>query len=479
MSASTGLNIVSSTTAGAVAVSQIVPPAWLHELTLAGANLNACWVKLMVWLADFPWLAIGDGISAFVFYYPLVMAYAWMIGAIIYYLRWERRDGDTEADMPVLDRYPQVSILVPCYNEGENIRETIEYLLRQKYPNYEIVAINDGSRDNTLAILQGLAEAHDKVRVVNLASNQGKAMALRAGALLTESEYLVCIDGDALLGPEAITWMMRHFLRSPYVGAVTGNPRIRTRSTLLGKVQVGEFSAIVGLIKRAQRTYGRIFTVSGVIAGFRKSALHDVGYWSNDMVTEDIDISWKLQLQGWDIHFEPNALCWVLMPETLKGLWNQRLRWSQGGAEVLLRYSRQLFTWSARRMWPIYLECLLSIVWSYLMALMIAVWLASEMFDLQRHVISGLIPDWTAMLLSVTCLAQFGVSLAIDSRYEAKIGGVSRYYYWMIWYPLVYWLNNVATTVVGFLKAVVKEQGQRAIWVTLDRGVLKRDRTRD
>ena len=84
---------------------------------------------------------------------------------------------------------------------------------------------------------------------------------------------------------------MWHLANGPRVGAVTGNPRIRNRSTLLGRLQVGEFSSIIGLIKRAQRIYGRIFTVSGVIAGFRISALHQVGYWNTDMVTEDIDVS--------------------------------------------------------------------------------------------------------------------------------------------------------------------------------------------
>ena len=446
--------------------------AKLLELLAAG------WGMLLHGLAAFPWLDIGHGISSFIFYYPLVMSYVWIIGAILYYFLWERRDGDTELNMPVLREYPPVSILIPCYNEGENIRETLEFLLLQKYPHYEIVAINDGSKDNTLEVLRTLAAQHDKIRVVHLDTNQGKAMALRAGALLTKNEFLVCIDGDALLGPEAVTWMMRHFLDNPRVGAVTGNPRIRTRSTLLGKIQVGEFSAIVGLIKRAQRVYGRIFTVSGVIAAFRKSALHRVGYWSNDMVTEDIDISWTLQLNGWAIHFEPNALCWVLMPETLKGLWKQRLRWSQGGAEVLLRYSSQVLHWSARRMWPIWLECLVSIVWSYLMVIGLGIWGGSQAFDLHAHLITGLIPSWTGMLLSVTCLIQFAVSLGIDSRYEKKFGGIGRYYYWMIWYPLVYWINNVITTVFGFLRALAKEQGQRAVWVTLDRGVLKRDRTR-
>jgi biofilm PGA synthesis N-glycosyltransferase PgaC len=110
-----------------------------------------------------------------------------------------------------------------------------------------------------------------------------------------------------LLDPYATHWLVSHLIDSSRVGAVTGNPRIRNRSTLLGKLQVGEFSSIIGLIKRAQRVYGRIFTVSGVIAAFRKSALHDVGYWNTDMVTEDIDISWRLQMRHWEIRYEPNA----------------------------------------------------------------------------------------------------------------------------------------------------------------------------
>lgn len=116
---------------------------------------------------------------------------------------------------------------------------------------------------------------------------------------------------------------------NPRVGAVTGNPRIRTRSTLIGKVQVGEFSSIIGLIKRTQRVYGGVYRFR-VIAAFRRSALADVGYWSDDMITEDIDISWKLQLRRWSVFYEPRALCWILMPETLRGLWKQRLRWAKG-----------------------------------------------------------------------------------------------------------------------------------------------------
>ncbi len=419
----------------------------------------------------YEWSMLDGFVEGFIYYYPLFMAYIWMFGAIIFYFRYEWRNIGNAEHLPELSEYPSVSVLIPCYNEAENIAETVGILMQQKYPHFEVIAINDGSKDNTLAILQDLSKQHNRLRVVNLATNQGKAMGLRTGALLANSEILVCIDGDALLAPEAIAWMVKPFLNNPGVGAITGNPRIRNRSTLLGRIQVGEFSAIVGMIKRAQRTYGRVFTISGVIAAFRKSALHDVGYWSNDMVTEDIDISWKLQLAGWSILFEPNALCWVLMPESLSGLWNQRVRWAQGGTEVMLRYFRQMFRWSSHSMWPLYAECFISIAWAFLILGNVLYWpveLLSASTDESLHDLS---PSWTSMLLSLTCLIQFAVSLAIDSRYEYLTGGTARYYYWMIWYPIVYWLINVGTTITGSIKAIRKKRGQRAIWVTLDRGL--------
>ena len=430
--------------------------------------------KLLIWqewLEEIPWQHFDEFISRFVFYYPLLMAYVWMIGGIVYFIRWELKAKDFAKEPPALPGYPPVSILIPCYNEGENIKETIEYLLKQNYPNYEIIAVNDGSKDSTLDILKELAIQHEKVRVVNLATNQGKAVGLSTAALMANSEYLICIDGDALLDRNAAAWMVRHFIDHPNVGAVTGNPRIRNRSTLLGKIQVGEFSAIVGMIKRAQRTYGRIFTISGVIAAFRKSALHDVGYWSPDMVTEDIDISWKLQLAGWTIPFETNALCWVLMPETLNGLWKQRSRGAQCGVEVMLRYFTSLFNRRAMGMWPLYLECCISLLWSFTVVLLILLAPIQLLLSGHKETLGDLAPQWTSMLLCITCLFQFAVSLGIDSRYEQRTG--EKYYYWMIWYPIVYWLINIGTAVNGLIKAVRKKRGQRALWVTVDRGLKK------
>lgn len=405
----------------------------------------------------------------FAFYYPIVMSLFWMAGGVYYYLRRER--GQPRPDNPPrMESYPMASILVPCHNEGANVDDTIVALAAQRYPSFEIIAINDGSTDDTAARLDRLAERYPALRVIHLDRNMGKANALRMGTLASRGEYLVCIDGDALLHPDATQWLVSHLTSGPRVGAVTGNPRIRNRSTLLGRLQVGEFSSIIGMIKRAQRAYGRLFTVSGVVAAFRKTALHRVGYWSDDMVTEDIDVSWRLQLDHWDIRYEPNALAYILMPETFKGLWTQRLRWARGGVEVLLRHTRQMRNWTSRRMWGVMLEYILSVCWSYVMLAIIVFWLLGYVVDMPEALrTSGLIPQWHGVVLGITCMLQFAISLLIDRRYEKGIG---RNYFWIIWYPIAYWLLSLLTTIVAVPKVIFARRRQRTIarWTSPDRG---------
>jgi biofilm PGA synthesis N-glycosyltransferase PgaC len=414
--------------------------------------------------------------SAYSYYYPLFMAYLWMTGAVFYYYRYERPpkshrdlpDGTLETPPPLAE-YPLVTIIVPCHNEGRDIEDTVEYLLASTYPNFDILLVDDGSADETRSILDSIAALHSGVRVIHCAHNQGKAVALTTASLMTPAQYLCCIDADALLDPEALSWLMVHFL-NPRVGAVTGNPRVRNRSTLLGRLQVGEFSSIVGLIKRAQRTYGRIFTVSGVVACFRKAALHDVGYWSPDMLTEDIDISWKLQIRHWDVRFEPKAHCWILAPETLGGLWKQRLRWAMGGIQVMAKNWRIANIWKARRMWPVLLEYLMSVVWAYAMLVVAVLWLAGQFIELPpEYSVPSLLSGWSGVMVGTTCLIQIGVSLALDSRYG---GGSVRSFFWMIWYPLAYWMINMATTIVAVPRALLRNSKKRARWTSPDRGIL-------
>lgn len=423
----------------------------------------------------FTMMLTGQALLGFVFFYPLFMSGMWMAGGLYFWWHWERRwqwgPGSTP---PALAGDPLVSILVPCYNEADNGEETLLAALNQRYPNVEVIAINDGSSDGTGPMLDRLAEQHPRLRVVHLAQNQGKAMALRMGALAARSEYLVCIDGDAVLDPDAAAYLVAPLIDNPRVGAVTGNPRIRTRSTLIGRIQVGEFSSIIGLIKRTQRVYGQVFTVSGVVAAFRRAALDRVGYWSLDMITEDIDISWKLQRDHWSIFYEPRGLCWILMPETLRGIWKQRLRWAQGGAEVFLKNLRSIWSWRHRRLWPLMLEFCLSTAWAFAFGVSVLLWLISQVVTLPNnmHIASLMPPAFTGMMLAVVCLLQFAISILIDRRYEP---GLWRALYWVIWYPLAYWMVSLFTTLVSFPKVMLRKQAERARWTSPDRGIKSPD----
>lgn len=414
-------------------------------------------------------------ISSYSYYYPLFMSYLWMAGAVFYYFRFERppkahRDttGPAREPPPELTEYPLVTVIVPCHNEGRNIEDTVAYLLASTYPNFDILLVNDGSDDQTRQIINALEAQSPKVRVIHSAVNQGKAVALNTASLMTPAQYLCCIDADALLDPDALLWLMAHF-QNPRVGAVTGNPRVRNRSTLLGRLQVGEYSSIVGLIKRAQRTYGRIFTVSGVVACFRKAALHDVGYWSPEMLTEDIDISWKLQMRHWDVRFEPKAACWILTPETLGGLWKQRLRWSTGGIQVLMKNWHIGGLWKQRRMWPVMIEYVMSVIWAYTMLTIALLWLLGMLVELPpAYRIDAFFSGWNGVVVGTTCLLQISVSLALDSRYDSN---PLKSLYWMIWYPLAYWMLNLFTTIAALPRAVFRKNKERARWTSPDRGL--------
>lgn len=414
----------------------------------------------------------GEVLLNFVFFWPLFMSGLWIVGGAYFWFYRERHWAwGEDVAPPELRGNPLVSIVIPCFNEGLNARETIAAAMAQRYQNIEVIAVNDGSSDNTAEVLDRLAQQYPRLRVIHLASNQGKAMALCTGAMAARSDLLVCIDGDAMLDRDAAAYLVAPLLNNPRVGAVTGNPRIRTRSTLVGRVQVGEFSSIIGLIKRTQRVYGQVFTVSGVVAAFRKRALAEVGFWSNDMVTEDIDISWKLQLQHWSIFFEPRALCWILMPETLKGLWKQRLRWAQGGAEVFLKNIRNIWVWRNRRMWPLLVEFCLSAIWAFTYFVSLLIFVLGLFVVLPESIAIPQIfpPAFTGLLLGVVCLLQFFVSLLIERRYENNLASSL---FWIIWFPVVYWMLSLFTTLVAFTRVMLKgRNNKRARWESPDRGI--------
>jgi len=411
--------------------------------------------------------ALELALAALCFGYPYVMAWYWIVGGIVFQLLRERHEPAFDHP-PTLASYPPVSVLVPCYNESHQVDETIAALDRVTYPDFEIIAIDDGSSDDTARRLASLAARHPRLRVVRMARNGGKSTALNYGALAARHELLACIDGDTLIDPHALTWFVRRFQNDPGLGGLTGNPRIRNRTSVIGRLQVGEFSSIVGLIKRAQSVYGSLFTASGSICAYRKRALHDAGWWSPRTITDDVDISWRLQMSGWRMAFEPKAMAWILTPETLRGLWRQRLRWSEGGSDVALRAFASLFRARGVRMWPVWLNWAVSIVWAYAMLVMLGAWAfgglrIGHLLELQGF---GFFPGQAGMLLAAHYLLQAVVAASLDRRYEH---GIMRTLFWVVWYPLVFWLLQASTAVVGLPRAIFR-RGQRGVWTSPDRG---------
>lgn len=268
--------------------------------------------------------------------------------------------------------------------------------------------------------------------------------------------------------PDAITYMLPHFLNGGRVGAVTGNPRIRNRSSMLGRMQVGEFSSIIGLIKRTQQLYGRLMTVSGVMAMFSKRALADVGYWSPDVMTEDIDISWKLQIHGWTLRYEPRALTWILMPESLRGLFKQRLRWAKGGLQTAFKYFPALLHPKQVLMWPIFIEFMLSVVWAYGMFTLLLLSVLGLFIELPPAWQFDIVPRWHGTLLFLTCLMQLLVGCLIDYRYDYRI---YRYFTDAVWYPIAFWMIGMITTLIALPQVILQGRRLRARWTSPDRGI--------
>ncbi len=410
--------------------------------------------------------SMAGWMGVFCFGYPFVMACYWIAGSLIFYgiREWGHPSHDAP---PRLPRYPLVTILLPCFNESEQIHETLAALAAVQYPHLEVIAINDGSSDDTLRQLKLIAQTMPQLRIGNLVENQGKSTALNVGLQMARGEILVCIDGDALIDPHAVTWFVSRFLIDPELGALTGNPRIRNRSTLLGKLQVGEFSSVVGMIKRTQTVFGALFTVSGVICAFRRQAVVEVGMWNPAALTDDVDLTLRLQAARWHVAFEPHALCWILMPERLRGLWRQRVRWSEGGAQAVLSITRHVFTRGPWRLALVWLNFVVSTLWAFSMLISTALWVGYTAAGIANP-FADPIPEWWGTILACTYLFQACVALLLDRRYEK---GALKHLVWVVWYPLAFWMIQTLSAVTGVTRALVRPRALRGTWVSPDRGV--------
>jgi len=154
----------------------------------------------------------------------------------------------------------------------------------------------------------------------------------------------------------------------------------------------------------------------------------------------------------------------MLVSETIKGIWKQRIRWAQGGQEVILRHWKVILSWCHRRIWPIYYEQWASLIWDYS-------WVAVTVYRfISARIIQELLIWFTfsSFALVFLCLIQLLTSIIIDSKYD----NVLPYFAWAAWYPVIYWLLNAVIVMFALPRAIrSRMKGGYATWSSPDRGI--------
>lgn len=282
---------------------------------------------------------------------------------------------------------PPVSLLVPAYNEETTIAASIRSLLQINYPEYEIIIINDGSKDRTLETLikefslvavpetvrkripsktvrgMYLSRVYPAIRLIDK-ENGGKADALNAGINASHYPLFCGIDADSILQRDSLTKVVQPFLEDPYVIASGGSVRAVNGCVVSGgyllesglpKNPIALFQIIeylraylIGRLGWSQ--LNALMIISGAFGLYRKDVVIEAGGYNPETVGEDMELVVRLhrlmrkKKKRYSITFIPDPICWTEVPENLATLRNQRIRWQRGLAESLFLNKELLFS---------------------------------------------------------------------------------------------------------------------------------------
>jgi poly-beta-1,6 N-acetyl-D-glucosamine synthase len=234
----------------------------------------------------------------------------------------------------------RISVIVPAYNEEKTIASSIESLLAQEYPNFEVVLVDDGSKDRTLEIARGYEGP--KLKVVHQ-ENKGKAEALNTGIRASTGTLVLTVDADTRLGKGALQALVDGFAGDPKLGALSGNVRVDAPKGLLQRLQQVEYASGIGLTRRGQSMLSTVMIVPGPIAAFRREAVERAGLFSPQTFAEDFDITLAILKCGYRVRYEDRAVAYTVAPRGVEDLLKQRRRWYRGMTQVLAKYEGMFF----------------------------------------------------------------------------------------------------------------------------------------
>ncbi|MBU2053239.1 MAG: glycosyltransferase [Nanoarchaeota archaeon] len=243
---------------------------------------------------------------------------------------------------PVAKKQYSVSIVVPAWNEENTIENTVKEILKSDYEGLkEVIVVDDGSTDNTLAIARELEKEYDKVKVYTKENEGSKAGALNFGLKKVDSDIFGVVDADSYPAKDSIRKMVGFFDDSQ-VGATTCVFVPRNRGKFIEKLQATEYN-VIAFTRKLLDYVDAIYVTPGPLALYRKSALDEIGGFDMKNMTEDIEATWHLAYRGYQRRMCLATKTTTTVPSKLKAWYRQRRRWNIGGLQCISKYKKAFF----------------------------------------------------------------------------------------------------------------------------------------
>lgn len=241
---------------------------------------------------------------------------------------------------------PMISIMIPAHNEESVIGNTIQTVLNLDYPNFEIIAIDDRSTDNTASVLKDLEKRYPEKVVAFIRPKDafpGKSAVLNDALEFAKGEAILVFDADATMDRDFLTNLV-YELEPKDVGAVQARKVVRNKDVnLLTRCQNNEMTMDTHFQVSRDSVKGAV-ELRGNGELIKRTALEDIGGWNNYTITDDLDMSTRLHIKGWDVRFCPDTVVYEEGIMYLSPLYRQRRRWLEGTIRRYLEYFGDILT---------------------------------------------------------------------------------------------------------------------------------------